>query len=223
VVGQTLAVTSGVWSGNPTSYSFRWESCTTRARAQQPPRTAGCTQIAGATSASRLVSSADVGRSLAVIVTAANGAGSTATSVVGACAVGESSRNVAGSVRISGHDDILTESEVTTGIYGPRCDKPEPIIVLTGARNAQITYTTVSGGSNGTLQRFGAAGPVRSSLHLWRLQRTGGLWRYHQLLHHHRRLDHRCRRRGRMSHRGWVRSRLQGRRLRNLRRRPGRC
>jgi hypothetical protein len=66
---------------------------------------------------------------------------------------------VPGSVQISGTDDKLTQSEVTTGICPSRCASAEPIVVLQGARNAQVKYVTVYGGSNGTLHN-GSGQPV---------------------------------------------------------------
>ena len=57
--------------------------------AGQPPRTGGCSAIAGAGSSTYTVSSSDVGHSLVAVVTATNGGGSSSTSVSGLCAVGE--------------------------------------------------------------------------------------------------------------------------------------
>ena len=66
---------------------------------------------------------------------------------------------VAGSVRISGTGDKLTDSEVTTGICSSSCAGAEPIVVLEGARNAEVKYVTVYGGSNGTMHN-GSGQPV---------------------------------------------------------------
>src|SRR5262245_65475628 len=60
-IGRTLNATQGTWSGNPTSFSFRWVRC---------PASGGnssgsdCTAIAGATTQSYEVSSNDTGRRL---------------------------------------------------------------------------------------------------------------------------------------------------------------
>jgi hypothetical protein len=72
--GQTLTATTGNWSGTqPIAYAYQWRRCDSSG--------AGCTEIAGATSASYAVTSADVGGTLRVAVTATNSAGSaTATS-----------------------------------------------------------------------------------------------------------------------------------------------
>jgi hypothetical protein len=72
--GQTLTATTGNWSGTqPIAYAFQWRRCASGG--------ANCADVAGATSASFQVTSADVGHTLRVVVTATNSAGSdTATS-----------------------------------------------------------------------------------------------------------------------------------------------
>jgi hypothetical protein len=68
--GQTLAASTGSWSGSPTSYAYQWLRCGNT-----------CAPIAGATASAYSVQTADVGATLAVAVTAANADGSaTATS-----------------------------------------------------------------------------------------------------------------------------------------------
>jgi concanavalin A-like lectin/glucanase superfamily protein len=72
--GQTLTATTGNWSGaQPIAYAFQWRRCDAAG--------ANCTDIAGATGTSYQATSADVDRTLRVVVTATNSAGSdTATS-----------------------------------------------------------------------------------------------------------------------------------------------
>jgi hypothetical protein len=67
-VGQTLTAAPGSWSGSPTTYAYQWQRCTGQG--------AGCMDIAGAVSQSYPVSSADVGSTLRVVVTATNASGS---------------------------------------------------------------------------------------------------------------------------------------------------
>lgn len=79
--GQTLAASTGSWSGNPTGYAYRWEDCDTSG--------GSCTAIGGASSSSYTAQSTDVGYTIRVAVTASNGVGaatasSTATGVVSA-------------------------------------------------------------------------------------------------------------------------------------------
>jgi hypothetical protein len=87
VVGQVLAVSTGSWSGAPSSFSYQWMDCTTSSG--QPPTTGNCSSIMDATSSTYAVAESDVGHSLGVIVTATNASGSTSTSLSGACDIGE--------------------------------------------------------------------------------------------------------------------------------------
>jgi hypothetical protein len=77
--GHTLTASAGSWSGSPTSYSYQWQHCDSAG--------SNCANIAGATSATYSLASADVGFTIAVSVTATNeagsaSAGSAATAVV---------------------------------------------------------------------------------------------------------------------------------------------
>ncbi len=67
VVGQTLVASTGGWSGSPTAYAYQWRRCAAGG---------GCASIAGATGATYVAATADVGDTLQVQVTATNGAGS---------------------------------------------------------------------------------------------------------------------------------------------------
>ena len=71
--GQTLTASSGVWSGTePIAYAYHWERCDLSGVA--------CSPIAGATSSTYAVTSADVGATLTVVVTASNSVGSMSAS-----------------------------------------------------------------------------------------------------------------------------------------------
>jgi hypothetical protein len=70
--GQTVTVNNGSWSGQkPITFSYQWQSCLTGG---------ACTDIAGATGASYLVGTSQVGTALRAVVTATNSAGKTSTS-----------------------------------------------------------------------------------------------------------------------------------------------
>ncbi|MBI5543314.1 MAG: hypothetical protein HY901_05460, partial [Deltaproteobacteria bacterium] len=70
VDGQTLTAVSGSWSGTaPLSYAYQWLRCDSSG--------AGCSNIAGATGTSYLLSYADIGSTLRVVITASNTGGST--------------------------------------------------------------------------------------------------------------------------------------------------
>ncbi len=70
--GQSLTATTGSWTGSPTSYAYQWEDCSTGG--------VSCTNIASATISSYTLSSADVGHTVRVVVTATNTGGSTPAS-----------------------------------------------------------------------------------------------------------------------------------------------
>lgn len=67
--GQTLTASPGTWSNAPATYAYQWQSCDGAG--------AACTDIAGATASTYAVQPADVGKTLRVEVTAANGQGKT--------------------------------------------------------------------------------------------------------------------------------------------------
>jgi hypothetical protein len=66
--GDVLLTTNGTWSGSPTSYSYQWQDCAGDGT--------GCTNIAGATSSTYTVASADTGHTIEALVTATNSNGS---------------------------------------------------------------------------------------------------------------------------------------------------
>ena len=67
-VGQTLTASSGTWSGSaPIGDAYQWQDCNSAG--------AGCANIAGATTATRVLASSDAGHTLRVVVTATNTAG----------------------------------------------------------------------------------------------------------------------------------------------------
>jgi thermitase len=66
--GQTLTGSSGTWSGAPTAYAYQWQRCDSAG--------GGCAAISGATAPTRAATSADVGSTLRVAVTASNAGGS---------------------------------------------------------------------------------------------------------------------------------------------------
>ena len=73
VEGQTLTATTGTWANSPTSFTFQWLRCP--ANGGQPDGS-DCTAIAFATSSTYTLSSADVGFTIRVRVTASNADGS---------------------------------------------------------------------------------------------------------------------------------------------------
>jgi Bacterial Ig-like domain (group 3)/Invasin, domain 3 len=74
--GQTLTASTGTWSNSPTSYTYQWENCTTT-----------CATISGATAATYLVASTDVGKTIEVQVKAINTGGTSAAATSAATGV----------------------------------------------------------------------------------------------------------------------------------------
>ena len=72
LVGNTVAASAGSWSGSPTSFDYQWELCDAGGRA--------CSAIPGATGGTYTISPTDLNATLAVVVTAVNGAGSATAS-----------------------------------------------------------------------------------------------------------------------------------------------
>jgi uncharacterized repeat protein (TIGR01451 family) len=69
VVGQTLTANPGTWTGNPTpALSYQWQRCDAAG--------ANCADIVGATSTTYVLTGADGGRRLRVVVTGTNASGS---------------------------------------------------------------------------------------------------------------------------------------------------
>jgi len=98
-VGRTLSVSDGSWAGSqPMSFGYQWRRCDASGGA--------CVDIAGATSASYLVVTDDVGLTLRGVVTATNGGGSTsATSAQSAVVVSQPSSGTMTFPVTSGGDD----------------------------------------------------------------------------------------------------------------------
>jgi hypothetical protein len=69
-IGQTLAATTGTWTGGPPSFAFQWQRC--------PPVGTACLDLADATGGTYLVTTGDVGSTIRVTVTATNSLGSAA-------------------------------------------------------------------------------------------------------------------------------------------------
>jgi hypothetical protein len=76
VQGQTLSVDAGAWTATPASTRYQWERCNANGRI--------CAVIAGATSASYTVTSADSGHELVALVTAHAGSATAAALSAGA-------------------------------------------------------------------------------------------------------------------------------------------
>jgi hypothetical protein len=84
-VGQKMAVSTGTWSGNPTSFAYQWNRCSS---------VSSCAPLAGATGSSYSLVSSDAGSTLRATVAASSTAGSgSATSAATALVVRPSPDN----------------------------------------------------------------------------------------------------------------------------------
>jgi Ig domain of plant-specific actin-binding protein len=150
--GQTLTASSGSWSGGTLSY--RWRRCDTTG--------AGCSSISGATGSTYTAASEDVGSTLRVEVTAANGsAKSTAQSaktgivVAGSAPANTSKPTISGNV-VQG--ETLTadrgnwsgDSPITYGYQWLRCNSSGSSCSHVGSNNT--TYGLGSGDVNHTIE-----------------------------------------------------------------------
>jgi hypothetical protein len=80
-VGQALSASTGTWSSSPIAYAYQWSRCDSAG--------ANCAAIAGATAPTYTLSTADVGSTVRIAVTASNSGGSaTATSAATGVAQG---------------------------------------------------------------------------------------------------------------------------------------
>jgi|GEM_PF-912844 len=88
VVGVTLGVSEGTWSGSPATVAYQWEDCDGQG--------ANCTAIPGATNPNYKLTSEDVGHAVQARVTATNSGGSVAATTGATAVVGEGGYPVPG-------------------------------------------------------------------------------------------------------------------------------
>ena len=124
-VGQTLTSSSGLWSGNPTRLSYRWQRCSSPG--------AACVAITGATGQTYVLTQADSGSTIQVSVTARNSYGATtvrsaATPPVGTAAPPANTvlPTITGTARVgqtlSATTGNWTGSPTSFGFQWQRCD-----------------------------------------------------------------------------------------------------
>ncbi|HEY3829544.1 MAG TPA: hypothetical protein VGL57_10150 [Solirubrobacteraceae bacterium] len=78
---EILNASTGSWTGNPTSYAYQWQDCNTSGEA--------CSNINGAIAAEYTLLPGDVGRTVRVVVTAANAGGKTSATSPATATVAE--------------------------------------------------------------------------------------------------------------------------------------
>jgi hypothetical protein len=153
-VGETLTAGNGSWSNSPTTYTYQWQRCTSGGT--------GCVAITGATTRTYKLTSADVDKTVRVLVTATNTDGQATANSHPSPVISDASapRNTARPV-ISGSARVGDTMSVTTGTWtgGVRaytfqwqlCDQDGNACVnVTGATGR--TYNVRSGDDGGTMR-----------------------------------------------------------------------
>jgi hypothetical protein len=133
-VGQTLSSTTGTWSGTqPITFAYQWRRCDAGGGT--------CANIAGATSQTYVLASADQGRTIRVVVTATNSIGSSSSTSVPTAAVAPAQpAGPAGQIRLPSGAISIPATSVTP---------PARIVIdrvrfspsLVTSRNGAITAT----------------------------------------------------------------------------------
>ena len=159
--GSSLSASTGAWSGSPTAYAYQWKRC--------DPDGSLCGAISGATAPTYPLSSADVGSTLRVAVTAANAYGSsTATSaqsaLVGAAppaspaiATTSFSGSISAKQPSKAFDLTVGDGSATATLSFNKA----PSLALTLLAADGTTIGTASGASGTELTRTLAAGTYR--------------------------------------------------------------
>jgi thermitase len=104
--GQTLTASTGTWTGTTLSYAYQWRRCDSTG--------ANCAAIAGATASTYTLTSADVGSTLRVDVTASNGAGSAVATSPATPLVAATQTTVTFTVSAGGDDGDVGPSRAPT-------------------------------------------------------------------------------------------------------------
>ncbi|MDF1479165.1 hypothetical protein PYV02_08730, partial [Leifsonia sp. H3M29-4] len=139
-IGSTLTVQPGTWSGSP-AFAYSWLVCDGPANPPFESIPSGCATIPGATSGTYVSTADQVGKYIAVLVTATNSYGSTVAGGTSTSAVGSPANVVAPTV--SGSPAVGSTWTVDPGTWA---GTPAPSTVQAWLRCTQpvtVTFTTV--------------------------------------------------------------------------------
>jgi len=148
--GQTLTEQHGLWTNEPTAYTYQWEDCDSTGN--------NCTAIAAATGQSYTLAAADVGHSIRVQETASNASGksspatSAATAVVQAPSSGGSENPSGGETGGGGGTPSATTASAShpAGTLSPANLTPAPTPVPGQSQTVSVTTGTVTVRLKGT-------------------------------------------------------------------------
>src|SRR6266508_3497812 len=144
--GQALTASPGSWSGTqPITYADQWQRCNSSG--------ANCAPISGATSTTYAVTSADVGSTLRVAVTATNSAGSATSSSNATAVVQVGADQIFSDGFESG--DFSAWSQVQT--TGGGTAVVQSAIVRTGSLAARLAESSTAGSRAYVRKTFGSA------------------------------------------------------------------
>jgi hypothetical protein len=153
IVGQTLQADPGTWSGStPITYTYEWQRCGADGK--------GCAAISDATTQSYTLTSADVGHTVRVVVTAKNGEGNASATSAATAAVTAAPQAPTDAVRpsIKGTAVVGQTLSADQGSWsgpGPitysyqwmRCDKPGNTCgPISGATKSTYMLTSADAG-----------------------------------------------------------------------------
>jgi tripartite motif-containing protein 71 len=114
LVGQTLTASTGTWSASPsTGYAYQWQRCN-RAGGE-------CSSISGATSSTHVLVTADTAKTLRIVVTATNSAGS-AEATSPASEPTQGARTTEYTYDANGNGEIVTDANANKTKYTYNAD-----------------------------------------------------------------------------------------------------
>ncbi|MEO8527935.1 MAG: hypothetical protein ABI435_02550 [Pseudolysinimonas sp.] len=155
VLGATLTVGNGSWTGAPTpTYSRVWLRCTAPIAATFSTTPAACVVIAGATGTTYVATSADVGLYLTALVTATNSVGSTKAGAFSTAAVA-SLPQVTAAPKVSG---TPTVGSGLSSVKGTWIGTPTPTVTRVWLRCSSPVTAVVTSLPAGCTAIAGATG-----------------------------------------------------------------
>jgi hypothetical protein len=138
LTGETLKVSTGTWTGSPSSFTYQWQDCNSAG--------AACANISGASASSYKPKASDVGHTVRAVVSAENEAGSSAASSGATALVSAPSSGEALFLSPSGKDSSpcsQTQPCLSMGHAYEKASAGQTVQMLAGSYPSQ----TISGAS----------------------------------------------------------------------------